>query len=475
MLANASPRLPGLHADGVQYLEEARSLARADAPRVPVGDWSSSEPYSGMVFHPPGFPMVIALPIAAGLRPDAAAVLVIALAAGATVLLAFALVRGLAGVPAGALAVVLLLAMPSWVRLHTAVWSEPLYLALLLTAVLALVRHPERSGTHGVLALGCTLVRHVGISVAATAGLIAMLAPGDWRSRVKRASAATLPSVLFLVGWHLFGARDGAPLREARLHEGSQGSALAVADVLRRWLVPVGEGGVAWLIAAFAAVALVVACVRSPVWGRPQWRRYAVVAACIAFLHLVVVVVSRLFVDPEIPLDDRLLMPALVLATIGVAAGLAAGWGRDSALTLRDGIVMAALAAWLIAGGLQIRNGLAGIRGYGQYYTAAVWDQSPVLAWAKELGEAGGPLPYSNEPEMIWLHTGRPAYRTPRLGDSLAEFSRAFAARPGPIILVRPLRPTDIAPSALPSDLNLRTLLSAPEGVVLVPASESPR
>src|SRR5688572_1839622 len=35
MFANASPLLPGLHADGVQYVEEATSLASGGLPTVP--------------------------------------------------------------------------------------------------------------------------------------------------------------------------------------------------------------------------------------------------------------------------------------------------------------------------------------------------------------------------------------------------------------------------------------------------------
>lgn len=472
VLANASPRLPGLHADGVQYLEEAKSLARGDAPRVPVGSWDATEPTSGMTFHPPGFPLAIAALIAAGVRADIAAVLVMAMSAAATVLLVFSLAADLSGAGAGALAAALVLFAPDWARLHTAVWSEPLYLVCFLAAVRSMVGRPDRSAEHGALALAATVVRHVGVAVAATAAALALLRPGPGRARIGRAAVAALPSALFFAAWNVFGADDAAPVRRVAAQAGAVGWIGDAPRAFARWLVPVGHGAAHAAAAVAAGVALTALLLRSPLWRAGAPRRFARIALGVSALHVAVVALSRLLLDPAIPLDFRLLVPLPLLLAIATGAAAADRW-RSARPPHRVHVALAAaLAGWIAAGASQIGAGVRAIQEYGQYYTASVWDGAAVIRWAAELGEAGGPPPYSNEPELLYLRTGRPAYRLPRSGVALEDFARAFRARPAPILVVEPVRPNDFTAERLMAHLPVRLLMRSAEGVVLVPKDE---
>jgi hypothetical protein len=242
-----------------------------------------------------------------------------------------------------------------------------------------------------------------------------------------------------------------------------------VPGVLSGWLLPFDAGPAAPWIASALAVALAVWIARSPAWRAPDARGFGWFALAVSVFHVVVVTLSSWLVDPAIPLDARMLIVPIVLATIALAVVLGERFGRAGPPAFADVTVAVACAAWMAAGGTQIVRGVRGIRGYGQYYTAALWDHSTVMTWATEEAAQGGPLPYSNEPELVYLRTGRPAFRMPRRGEPEGDFERVFKGRPGPIILVNPIRPTDLSARELPGELGLRVALRAPEGTVLVP------
>jgi hypothetical protein len=310
------------------------------------------------------------------------------------------------------------------------------------------------------------------VSVAAAAALMAMLGPGEWTVRLRRAALAASPSVAFLLAWHLVGASDEAPLRDARLYGGweSLGHWLRpVGGVLEGWLVPLTPGAMASVLGVVLGIVLCLALPRAAVWAVPAARRFATIATAVALFHVGVVGASWLFVDSEIPLSDRMLSPLFVLAAIAISAGVVGSWNRSVRPRLRDSPAVIAIAAWCVLGVVQIQAGLTAVRERGQFYTAVVWDQSVVLRWVENLGRTGGPVPYSNEPELLYLRTGRPAYRLPRQGESLDAFKQAFERRPGPIVLVNPLRRTDLRPKHVTSKLDLRHVLSAADGVVYIP------
>ncbi|MCA8948982.1 MAG: hypothetical protein KDE27_05735, partial [Planctomycetes bacterium] len=113
--------------DGVSYLWMASRFA--------AGDWQGA---LSMVF-PPGFPLLVAPFVALGLAPERAADLVNACAFGATLLPLAAIARRLApGTPqVGLVAAVLFLSGSLLLRVAAEVYSEPTFLLLVASGLLA--------------------------------------------------------------------------------------------------------------------------------------------------------------------------------------------------------------------------------------------------------------------------------------------------------------------------------------------------
>ncbi len=467
VLTNASPLLPGLHSDGIHYLESARALGRLDAPTLPIGSWERADSASLLAHYPPGFPMTMAPLTAAGVSPPLAAVVVMALSAAVTLALAATLAGIAGGGAAGAwIALVLVGASPGWLRLHTAVWSEPLYLALLALTLLVMVRSPDRGGVHGVLGLACTAVRYVGLSVVAAAVLLAWSRGGAPVQRLKRSVRAAGPALLFLIGWQAIVGADGEAVRSLALYPGLgrwlaalPGSALASA----------APAGGAWAggVVILGAVTLVA---RSGLWRADgtgdgeaaAWRRLVGLATAVSLLHLGVMVAARGLADPRIPTDARMLAPVLLLGGIACAAALGHAARSQRA---RATAVAVVVSGWAVVSGAGIVRGVRSVQAEGQFYTSTFWFRSTLIGWAREHASTG-PLPYSTEPELLYLHTGRPARRLPRAGADLEAFREAWRSRPGPVVLVNPPHPGDLPAAAILDGLELEPVLAAPEGVV---------
>jgi hypothetical protein len=101
LFMNGSPVTPGVHSDGVQYLFAAESFVQRQTLAVPAASWRTPLMASGLTHYPPGFSLLIAIPVAIGIPARVAALLVIALSAGVAVAFSFLLTTRLSGLPVG--------------------------------------------------------------------------------------------------------------------------------------------------------------------------------------------------------------------------------------------------------------------------------------------------------------------------------------------------------------------------------------
>ncbi|MFI5236149.1 MAG: hypothetical protein ACHQXA_10595, partial [Gemmatimonadales bacterium] len=88
--AITGPGGPALAPDSMSYLGAAQSLAQHRTLRVPLSDWNDADSTAALTDYAPGFPIVLAAPIALGAPPVPAARYVQALAAGLTTAIATA-------------------------------------------------------------------------------------------------------------------------------------------------------------------------------------------------------------------------------------------------------------------------------------------------------------------------------------------------------------------------------------------------
>ncbi len=468
-----APPGPGLDPDSMSYLGAAESFVRHGSLRVPMATWDDPDSMSALRHFPPGFPLVVALPMAFGAHPVQAARAVIAGSAFATVALSVYLVSSVAGIGGGVLAGVALLASPSYAFDHWQVISEPLCLALLVVT-LALMARGRAPWTYGLSAALAAAVRYAALSAIGAAVLWACGRGGPVRDRVRRAAVALLPGLVLNGLWAVHAAAGSGGVHGMEWQPGAGGIFGELGQTLMRWLAP---SVLPWPVAALLAAAvatyglwIVVGALRVPppvqdaARGRASASALLRAALLLAACYAAEVFAARLLVYDNIPFDDRLLSPFAVLVELAVAAALGASW---RARPKRGRVVVGALLfMWLASSAWATVQAVQDAVDGGWGYANDDWRGSQLGAWLREQG-ARSPL-WSNDPAAVYFLTHRPSREVPaRLApDTLRVFGGVLRERQG--LLVR--FPYDYEPVASPDTLarrlDLPLLASFPEGVV---------
>jgi 4-amino-4-deoxy-L-arabinose transferase-like glycosyltransferase len=432
---------PGLDPDAMSYLGAAQSFAAHGTLRVPMAPWMSDSTSERLSHFPPGYPLVLSMPVALGDSAVHAARVVQAVAAGATIAVCALTLWPVAGAWGAVLGAVALALVPAFIFVQLSVLSEPLYLALLMLVLWSLVRHPRAALLHGVLAAAAMLVRYAGLSVAAAAALWALRdTASTWRERLRRAALAVAPSLAAMLAWAL--TRDhssgtGEPIREfavygdwgPTLREGAQTVAHQLAPSLEWEPTP-------WLAAAatiVALAALVWSTVRAqgevlpaPERDDPRWatqREVIVAAGCLALAYLALIVASRALADPAIPFDFRLAAPLAPLVVTVVAVIGARAWRVISRPARVFGVL--AVCAWMAAAVRANHQQVSDALADGGDFAGSDWRDSPTLAWVS--AQDPSRAIFTNLPCEIWFHLQRNVRSLPF--SIVPDTMHAFVAR----------------------------------------------
>jgi hypothetical protein len=184
------------------------------------------------------------------------------------------------------------------------------------------------------------------------------------------------------------------------------------------------------------AIALVVAlkwtALRALRETRTDQRPFVLAIWLTSVCYLGMLLFARLHVVADVPFDDRILGPLLVILTIGTATILGWRWGRRTPMG-RAGAVLLAVA-W--AGGA-LRHDVGSIsvaRAYGLGYEAPEWTGSPVARWLAD--SSAGRVIYTNDPPGVWAVTGRETRLLPAAldPDTVRAFAARFSAAPSLIV-----------------------------------------
>lgn len=311
--------------DGLCYIEGGRNIASGVGYQFAVPPL----PPEPVTHFPPLYPAAIAaLTLLVG-DPHAAARWVNILCLGAEAWLACWLVwkaggRRVSTVLAGAA----LALHVHGLEYHAWAFSEPLFLALSLGVIAALVRLAEAGHTRWLIAAGflagCSaLARYSGMLWIGIAPLLVLfIAQGNWR---KRLGSAVLCGAVAVLPWLIWSIRNSllggsAMNRSMRVHLISQAHITEGLTTISAWFLPwrfMGvPAGVLCLIASFVIVGMLLW------WSlrRPPTRAFAVVATGLGvffFLYLVHLPVAISLLHYNTPLDARLLLPALTMCLCG--------------------------------------------------------------------------------------------------------------------------------------------------------------
>ena len=459
-----TPPGPGLDPDAMEYLGAAESLVGHGALRVPAAEWDDPDSTSSLRHFPPGYSIVVAPGVAAGLSSVQSARLVQALAAGTMLALAFWLVSGVAGLAGGALAAVLLAVTPAMASDHVRILSEPLFLALLLATVLLMVRLPQRALACGLLAAAAGLVRYAGFSLSGAGALMALWRGGPpWRGRVRAAALVALPGIVAQGAWSLRARLEGGSIRSIADYGGISETLQEGWGTLLRWLAP-GVHSPARVVVAAAVALLAIALAARAARGAPAFfGALGVTGASFAAL----VLISRLFADPDIPFDERMLSPLMVLASLAVAAAVVLVLrGLPRPARVASAIVV---AAWVTASGAATLRFVHEAREGGWGYAMPGWQASRVVRWLRTEGRSH--TLFTNNAAGIWFFTQRASRGLPESTDSsdVAGFGQALRSRRGVIAAFKDGYGTDVSADRVARLLHLRPLVHTAAGTVFGP------
>lgn len=257
---------------------------------------------------------------------------------------------------------------------------------------------------------------------------------------MRQAVLALLPGVIAQGVWVLRSvqANHEESIRHISLY-GELGPTLREGGMtVTAWLAPLLSGNLAIVGAVIISAALIALGVI--IWRRRQRfiptmndasthlsplsaLQLLAALAVLAVMYMGVVVASRLFADPGIPLDERLLAPFILLVEIGVAAGLGLMW-RVWSRPMRI-LAAAGLVTWWGASFWVTRDDARSALETGNDYADIAWRSSPLIAWVREYG-AGRTL-FTNFPAALYFHADRMSRLLPQEEEVTPATAREFA------------------------------------------------
>jgi hypothetical protein len=448
------PPGPGLDPDAASYVGAAVSFVRTGAYRVPSSGWAAMDTTDVLAHFPPGFPTAIAGGVALGIPPIQSARLVIAVAAFVTATVIGLLLGSEA---LGLLGVAVVFLTPAVVDVHLSVLSEPLFLAILVS-VLALM--PRTGWTSrvalGLLGAAAVMVRYVGAGVVGAAALWVIGQPGvPWRNRLRDLVLVTVPAAFLFRIW----TSRHAEIRRIASYGNFYATLRSGGDTVGDWLAPgITAPALRWIVAI--VIALLVALAIARAWRK---RPLIVAATLLGVCLIALTVVSRLFADPNIPFDERILAPLFVLAELAVVAAL------DQA----PRITKLLLGAWVVASAVVSIGAVQFALEDGNDFASADWRFSPTVAWVRD--SANGRTIYTNWPVALYFHAGRSSHGLPPVVEplTLRRFGDRLARTHGLMVAFDIPSPDAAPPDTIAERLRLRPVARLGDGTVWELASTS--
>jgi hypothetical protein len=346
----------GYGVDSSVYLGVAHNLVTGRGPTVPMTFYTDHYPPArAFAFHgavpsthfPPLYSAVLAVFEALGLTATSAARTTVALLHAANVVLVAVILsrvltrRSWWPAVAGTL---LLFTIDTWLVTHTFAMSEALLVTIVLAWMLVTARHLTSGsratlGWVAALAAAAVLTRWVGVSVA-VGGAAVVLGRAGWSRRVRVTHAAVVLGAAVVAGgaWSLYGRIAGGSEPRLLAVHAPRDFLGSIVQVVTGWFAPTPWVGVVLgallVVAAAAAVLRAAATPREDARGEVAERTWLLgVAGAFAVAYVLVVYVSRTFLDVSIPTEGakgilaafeapRIYLPLLPVVLMAGVAGI---------------------------------------------------------------------------------------------------------------------------------------------------------
>ena len=413
---------PGLDPDSMAYLGAAKSLVQQGEMRVPTAKWSRVDSTSALSLWPPGYPAAIALPVLFGVSPVQSARWINVFAAAVTAAAIVLLIASPVGYTAGVAGVLVVFATQALFDTQISVLSEPLFIALLLILLIAMIHARDRLILLGVLSAAAVMVRYAGAAAPLAAVAWTLLdSRHDVRSRIRRGVTVAIVPVIAIAWW--FTRTAIAPDRHAtpklKLYGGWAATLGQARDTLAEWLAPLLPDGIVQqcvaLLAGVVIIVFIVSAVRDTSGKRLRHMRVRGVSTLITAAivlgacYLLVVLTSRALVGGTIPLDWRILAPLIVLLEVSIVTAIGYWW-RAYHSPIRAALALV-LLLWLGAAATVTVNDAVYAATDGSDFANSDWRASPLTQWVRD--NAAGHRLYSNWPPALYFDANRIARELP--------------------------------------------------------------
>jgi hypothetical protein len=410
-LALATPHGLGVSTDSVVYRTAASNLVETGRMVVPA-EGGELEP---LTRFPPGYPALLAgSAVLVGDIDSGARALAVLLLAINVFLTGWIVMRTSEHVGlAVAAALLVALALPV-MESHAWAWSEPAFMTGMLGLALALEAHlgstARGAWSLALLLAGSTaLTRYAGLAFVAAAGVVlASWNSGARGARFLRASAFVVAATAPLGFWifrnlQLAGTATG---RDPLFHPPRSRPVCEALDTISSWLIP---RILPFWPRVLAAAALIAVALAGRILGvsHPAGRnaRLPVIFLSFAAFYCGLIGIALTFLDADIPMDDRILLPLfltiLVIATWAIAPAYRSNDNRSRAIRQAAAVVGACLLALHATRTTRL---LAGVREQGLGYANREWKTSALVSWVR-MNRPVGPV-FSNYPDALTFQTG---------------------------------------------------------------------
>jgi len=384
----------GTSPDSVVYVAGARSLATGAGFTEP----SNAGAAIPIVHFPPLFSFLLAtFSIWKIDALDGAAIMNAALLALNICLSAALVYRATGSVLAGFAAVLLTASAPAIVITHTMVWSEPLFLCLLLLTALAISDYSERQSLASLVCawvpmMLAPLTRYAGFAVIVAAAI--SVARKNFNHALALLVAGSAGIALWMARNYSFSS--SATGRRLSLH-------VPTIDLLSLAWQTVAEWFGGWPLMAVIAVLIVATLARRS--RHIQSAAQSEFLLDFAVVYVLLIASTVMFFDAQTPLDRRILSPLYLSLSIWTIIKITTIAGKE----LRLAWLMVAVVLTL-ANSRTSLEWLKTLWSQGVQFSSAAWRLSPTIQYIKtqRLKRV-----YSNAPEAVFLLTGIPAAMLP--------------------------------------------------------------
>jgi 4-amino-4-deoxy-L-arabinose transferase-like glycosyltransferase len=443
LVLRSTPEGLGLSGDSIAYIAGARSMLAGAGYREA---WLASN--KPMTHFPPGFSSALAFIGLFGLDPLRGARFLNALLFGFSIallgILGWRMTRSLV---AGLVLAALFVLSGSLLQVYTTAMSEPLFIFLSLLAFWMFDLYFERDAhwlwliACGVFAGAAYLTRYAGLALIATFLIALFILHEPWRKRFISAGIFLASVIPWILGWSLRNllAAGNTTNRELVWHPITASNFDTTLYTISQFLIPVED----WrkelyktpvLFTILTALILLAVLIwlaikawddlRHPLTPAPSAKEKVKQKEVISFTtslyifgYIASILASMLLFDASTKFKLRILAPIFVsLLILLVALGV---W-----LWKKRREVVIALALFII--GVSVYNQIATVQDLskgGVGFASFDWYDSKAMAYLRTLPRTN--MIYTNEPEAVYLYTGRPTYSLPNRFDPVTAQPRS--------------------------------------------------